>query len=87
MSGSKITARGRNGYFIVSEINTIVCMDESAQISVYSSRHGKTPPIIITGPLENMLKMLDKTRDALISMKQGNSKIIKLSSECGPGGE
>ena len=87
MPGSKITARGRNGYFRVSEINTIVCMDESAQISVYSSRHGKTPPVVITGPLENMLKMLDRTKDALTSMKQGDSKTIKLSSECELGRE
>ena len=51
------------------------------KISVYSSRHGKTPPVVITGPLEHMLSMLDKTRDALSSTKQGNSKTIKLSSE------
>ena len=87
MPGQKITARGRNGYFRVSEIDAIVCMDESAQISVYSSRHGKTPPVVITGPLEHMLSMLDKTRDALSSTKQGNSKTIKLSSECGPRGK
>ncbi|MGZ3579294.1 MAG: hypothetical protein ACXWMC_10685 [Syntrophales bacterium] len=45
MPGQKITVRGRNGYFRVSEIDAIVFMDESAQISVYSSRHGKTPPV------------------------------------------
>jgi predicted RNA-binding Zn-ribbon protein involved in translation (DUF1610 family) len=87
MPGSKITARGRNGYFRVSEIDAIVCMVESAQISVYSSRQGKTPPVVITGPLENMLKMLDEIRDALSSTKQGNSTTIELSSECELGRE
>jgi len=82
MPGLKITARGRNGYFRVSEIDAIVCMDESAQISVYSSRHGKTPPVVITGPLEHMLNMLDKIRDALTSVKQGNTKTIRLPGEC-----
>ena len=87
MSGSKIRARGRNGYFRVAEINTSRSIDKHAQISLYSSRYGERAPVIISGPLENMLELLDKTREALTSTKEGDYKTIKLSSECGPWGE
>lgn len=60
---SKIECRGRNGWFIYNR-KYVGVFDSAndgnvASINLYSSRQGDNPPIMIYGPADEVLKMVE----------------------------
>ena len=62
-----ITARGRNGWFNVAEVETLSAGEGEYHINVYSKRGAKMPPIMLIGSKVELVTMLEETIHKLLN--------------------
>lgn len=69
-----VECRGRNGWFKYNS-NTVTVSEHTGEcfVSINSTRHGKMPPIMITGKVDEVKRLIDSIQEAL-------SKKMKPSS-------